>query len=753
MDTKYFKGTIKNPILDYSSRRTRLEEPKKQKKPSILRKSITLPFAALGFLFGFLKILYPIIKRIHISRIFTTKAGLKAFGKQILKTLQFVALLFLFLTKVLLTKLSSYKFFPERIKIKSTPIINKIYTKLITLLDKPMTGQISRLSLIDLSIRNLQAKKNRTNITIGGMAIGIAAIVFLVSIGYGLQQLVISRVASLDELRQADISSQLGSKVKINDKALNDFKQIPNVKSVLPLISVVGTVNYNNSVSDMAVYGVQSDYLKNASIQLLSGHYFNSNNLAYVLPAETHSEEQTAVLGASTSAQTENTSGLSIGSFIQSIQFALSPTDWIRVRQSPSVTSTIIGYTRRTEGVEEGDEVWGSSYISEDNLGKAGKDASGAVFGKWVKASVLLWEKKSCDPKTQGDCEAGGYMVMRDSDNHQAQQAGYFAASNVTLTGTSLAKDQVLGASTSVLGNSTKNTNTTGQGSIPFINIASLSASLKPPSVKTVSLGNNAKKEAVVNVAMLNILDIKQGQAIGKTFQASFTATGDLLTDPSQKLQSKPESYTIVGVIAGDKTPLFYIPFIDLRSMGLTNYSQARVIVNSKDELGHVRAQIESEGFVTQSVADTVTQINSVFATATFILALLGFVALAVASLGMFNTLTVSLLERTREVGLMKAMGMKSDEVKELFLTESLIMAFFGGLLGLFLGFLAGQVLSIILSVFSVTRGVGFVDISYIPFSFILLILGLSLLVGLVTGIYPARRATRISALNALRYE
>jgi putative ABC transport system permease protein len=187
--------------------------------------------------------------------------------------------------------------------------------------------------------------------------------------------------------------------------------------------------------------------------------------------------------------------------------------------------------------------------------------------------------------------------------------------------------------------------------------------------------------------------------------------------------------------------------------MGLTNYSQARIIVSSKNELDQVRRQVESKGFVTQSVADTVAQINGVFSTARTVLALLGFVALAVASLGMFNTLTVSLLERTREVGLMKSMGMKSEEVKELFLTESMIMSVFGGVIGLFVGFLGGQILSLILSLFSLTRGVGFIDISYLPLSFILLILGLSLLVGLVTGIYPARRATRISALNALRYE
>ena len=128
-------------------------------------------------------------------------------------------------------------------------------------------------------------------------------------------------------------------------------------------------------------------------------------------------------------------------------------------------------------------------------------------------------------------------------------------------------------------------------------------------------------------------------------------------------------------------------------------------------------------------------------------------VALTVAALGMFNTLTVSLLERTREVGLMKAMGMKSSEVQELFLTESMIMGFLGGILGIIGGWFAGKAVGVVLSFFAIFRGVGFVDISYLPFSFVLIVVLLSLLVGIATGIYPARRATKISALDALRYE
>ena len=196
-----------------------------------------------------------------------------------------------------------------------------------------------------------------------------------------------------------------------------------------------------------------------------------------------------------------------------------------------------------------------------------------------------------------------------------------------------------------------------------------------------------------------------------------------------------------------------YVPFIDLRSLGVVNYSQAKILINNQAQLPFVRTQIESLGFNTQSVYDTVEQINNLFATARTVLFAVGMVALAVASLGMFNTLTVSLLERTREVGLMKAMGMRSSEVHELFLTESMIMGLFGGLAGLFLGVVAGQLTSVALSIIAVESGAGYLDVSCTPPVFVIVILSLSLLVGLLTGLYPARHATKISALNALRYE
>ncbi|MEI8067488.1 MAG: FtsX-like permease family protein [Candidatus Shapirobacteria bacterium] len=599
------------------------------------------------------------------------------------------------------------------------------HLKVNSFLNGKQDDTISRTDLIEISLRNLKSKKTRTMVTIGGMTIGIAAIVFLVSLGYGIQQLVITRVARLEEMRQTDVTPQTGGKLKINDKTLSDFKGISNVELSLPLISVVGRVNYKNSVSDMAVYGVTTDYLKQSAVKPIYGKIFESNQLA----AQVSKGE---VAGVST----ENTA--TIGTEIGNLEFNIKPGDWVRVRESPDAKSKLLGYTQRSEGKNQGMEVWGASYVSDSKVGEAIQDQNGKNLGKWIKTPALIWQKKDNE-----------YILDQDTDGKQVQKTGYLAESNVTVEA-KIKESNVLGVSTDA---KTSLATNSASASLSLVEIASESGVAVSENTKIVALGESAKKEAVINRAALSVLGIKENEAVGKKFTTSFVVVGDLLEDRTQKIESIPTEYTIIGVIPDDKTPVFYIPFVDLKTLGVSNYSQIKLVVNNQTNLDKTRRQIEAMGYVTRSVADTVAQINSLFATARTILALLGFLALTVAALGMFNTLTVSLLERTREVGLMKAMGMKSSEVQELFLTESMIIGLSGGVLGIVLGSLLGKLIGLILTAFALFKGVGPIDISYVPPFFILIIIGLSLIVGIVTGIYPARRATKISALNALRYE
>jgi hypothetical protein len=165
------------------------------------------------------------------------------------------------------------------------------------------------------------------------------------------------------------------------------------------------------------------------------------------------------------------------------------------------------------------------------------------------------------------------------------------------------------------------------------------------------------------------------------------------------------------------------------------------------------RKQIENIGFSTEYVGDTVSEISQVFTLFRVILGAFGLIAMIVAALGAFNTLTISLLERVREVGLFKALGMRNKDVYKLFLAESIIIGITGGLIGLFFGTMLGNLINVILSFLAQKSGAEQIQIFITPWTFSLSVAGFSIIVGFLTGWYPSRRAVKINPLDALKYE
>lgn len=710
----------------------------------------------------------------------------------------FVILLIIFIISFLLNLLAKYKHLPTSVRNRLFMMVNGLsgFSTRYNVGSEDII--MNRLDLFDLAFKNMGAKKSRTLITVGGMALGVATIIFLVTLGYGLQKLVIDRVARLEEVKQADISMQPGSNVRINYESIEDFLAIPKVETVLPLIGLVAKVNYLGSVSDVAVYGVTTKYLESSAIRTIEGKLFDNNSLSYYEDATVVSKTKGQVAGISTEASIG-----AIGQVIGKVKFSVYPDAWLRVRSGPNVGSPIVGYTKRIEGIQYGDEVWGSSYTLGD-YGRAGRTESGEQIGKWVKTKVYIWDQKDCQ-KDSYDCEDGEYIRKRDEEGDLVQLEGYIAEIDMIIDVKDSSKDYaaVLGVSTESDATTSTDTEvtevTTPEGSDSEITTTSSDVTTDTASLegeeapvakkKTVDLGSlgiegiteedldyldlvledtgaptvqettkvslpdSAMKQAVVNIAMLNVLGIERNSAVGKTFETSFVVTSDLLANEGENVVSENATYEIVGVIQGDTVPFFYVPLTDLKSLGIDNYSQVKVVAKDDNSLVDIRKNIEALGFRTSSVADTVDRINELFKSVRFVLGIIGAVALSVAALGMFNTLTVSLLERVREIGLMKAMGMTSGEVKRLFLTESMMMGLMGGFFGIVIGFVAGKILSLVLSIFGLIKGVGFIDVVYLPIGFALAVFFSSIAVGIVTGIYPSRRATRISALNALRYE
>jgi putative ABC transport system permease protein len=134
------------------------------------------------------------------------------------------------------------------------------------------------------------------------------------------------------------------------------------------------------------------------------------------------------------------------------------------------------------------------------------------------------------------------------------------------------------------------------------------------------------------------------------------------------------------------------------------------------------------------------------------VLSVFGLIALAVASLGIINTLIMAIYERTREIGVMKAVGATKGTIRLLFTVEAASIGFWGGLIGVFVAWIGGQIINFVAHLTFLSDYKTF-DISAFPLWLILLVLLLSTSVALVAGLLPANRAASLDPVEALGYE
>lgn len=260
--------------------------------------------------------------------------------------------------------------------------------------------------------------------------------------------------------------------------------------------------------------------------------------------------------------------------------------------------------------------------------------------------------------------------------------------------------------------------------------------------------------EVVINQSVATLIGESTDTAIGKNIELDLIIPKELQAEGADGIRiSEGAKGKIVGVLKDNKTPVILVPLAYLSENGVAKYSSLKVKVDKKENVEGLRKQLENIGFSSEYVGDTVNEIAQVFSLFRTILAAFGLIALVVAALGAFNTLTISLLERIREVGLFKALGMKNKDVYRLFMAESLIIGLAGGALGLATGELLGQLTNVILTYFAKRAGTDAVTVFSTPMTFAIIISVFAVMVGFLTGWYPAKRAVKLNPLDALRYE
>ena len=166
-----------------------------------------------------------------------------------------------------------------------------------------------------------------------------------------------------------------------------------------------------------------------------------------------------------------------------------------------------------------------------------------------------------------------------------------------------------------------------------------------------------------------------------------------------------------------------------------------------------MRVAIDALGLTASSISETIDQANKVFRIIQLILMVFGMIALIVSAIGMFNTMTITLLERTEEIGIMKAIGASKKDISLMFVMESTLMGFLGALGGVILGFLGGLIINLLINAIATRFGGEAVSLFYSPLWFISTVIGFGAFVGFMTGVFPARKASHIDALDALRYK
>ncbi len=183
------------------------------------------------------------------------------------------------------------------------------------------------------------------------------------------------------------------------------------------------------------------------------------------------------------------------------------------------------------------------------------------------------------------------------------------------------------------------------------------------------------------------------------------------------------------------------------------SYSTISVRVKNPKQVEAVEQAIKKLGFNTFSILDATRSLRQFFAVLDLFLGIFGSLALAVASIGIVNTLVMAILERRREIGIMKAIGASDGDVKKLFFAEAGAMGVLGGVVGVALGWAIGHVINLGTNIYLKRQALPPESFWSVPWWLVGAAIVFAFVVSLVSGLYPAARAARLDPVQALRYE
>jgi putative ABC transport system permease protein len=238
--------------------------------------------------------------------------------------------------------------------------------------------------------------------------------------------------------------------------------------------------------------------------------------------------------------------------------------------------------------------------------------------------------------------------------------------------------------------------------------------------------------------------------------EKSLRIVGVIETDPAVGFGGFGGGRVLIPIEVAQKLRIAQMNDIrELMASGMrrTGYGALTVRVKNPKDVAVVERSIKDMGFSAFSLLDATKNLRMVFTVFDLLLGIFGSLALAVASLGIINTLVMAILERRREIGILKALGAADRDVKRLFFAEAGAMGLVGGILGIAMGWLIGRALTFGTNMYLARQSLPGVKISAVPWWLALGALAFAIAVSLAAGLYPASRAAHLNPVDALRYE
>lgn len=231
-----------------------------------------------------------------------------------------------------------------------------------------------------------------------------------------------------------------------------------------------------------------------------------------------------------------------------------------------------------------------------------------------------------------------------------------------------------------------------------------------------------------------------------------------------EKVRISNMKFTIVGVTKEkggsgftNQDDIVFIPLTTARQYLTGGSSVSSIYVEAVDEasmdtlateiedlllLRHGISSSEDADFSVTNQAEIIEAVSSVTETLTILLGAIAGISLIVGGIGIMNMMLTTVTERTREIGLRKAIGARARDISRQFLIESVILTVFGGIIGIFFGWAIGYLAGSLMNM----------DTSVTTFS-VFIAVSVSALIGIIFGYYPARKASKLNPIDALRYE